>query len=271
MKVTLKMFKQAVKNGMKALHIDTETCLGTFCGFQIGSKVRISHEQILTSPQVMSVQYKWEGEKEAFYIEWDKVGEQTVYDSGFDNSSMLKETSRLIKESDIVIGQNINAFDMKMLQDGLVNNSLPYFDYDVTLDILTMSRKVFRPLSQKLDARATKYGMKGKIKMELQDWKDVTFNGKPISAKMGPYGVRDVNEAQKVFYREFNHYKLPKNVERLVLSFLTLDKKIYCKKCADSHQRRYDVKVKQRKDFKEVTCNRCGDKWELHGTRGKKK
>jgi len=219
-RITLDMFKQAVKNGMKVLHIDTETCLGTFCGFQIGSKVSISYEQILTAPQVMSVQYKWEGDKKAKFLEWEKLRETTTYDSGFDNEWILIETSKLIEQADIIIGQNLDGFDMKMLQDGLVNNDLPPLEYENTLDILKMSKKVFRPLSHKLDARAKKYGFIGKIKMELQDWKDVTFNGKAISEKMGPYGCRDVEEEQKIFYREFNHYKLPVKVQRTILNFL---------------------------------------------------
>lgn len=229
-KITLEMFKKAVKNGMRVLHLDIETSLGTFCGFQIGSRVNISYKQILTAPQVMCVQYKWEGDKKANYLEWDKVRERTVYDSGFDNSKLLKEISKLIQQSDIICGQNNDNFDMKMLQDGLVNNNLPAFDYEVTLDILKMSRKVFRPLSHKLDSRAKKYGYEGKIEMDLEDWKDVTFNDKPISAKMGPYGCKDVIEEQKIFYREFEHYKLPKKVISTILKFLpefNLDKDLY--------------------------------------------
>jgi hypothetical protein len=107
--------------------------------------------------------------------------------------------------------------------------------------------------------------------MELQDWKDVTFNGKAIKEKMGPYGCRDVEEEQKIFYREFNHYKLPINVQKTILSFLPeYDSKaitsihsenkiscIYSNKCLGFLQKRgFRTTINGLKQI--YRCSKCG-------------
>ena len=268
MKVTLDMFNQAVKNGMKVLHLDIETSPMLVYTHYIGSKVSLSHGQIKQGAEskVICTQYMWETDKEAKYIPWKgKAG-------NWDDTLVLQKTAELIKQSDLIIGQNLDSFDMKVLQGRMVTLGLEPFDYDLTLDVLKMSRKSFRFASQKLDHRAKQYGNRGKDRMYFDDWIDVVEGTVPVSAKMGPYGCQDVTETRFVLHKEFDGYRnLPLKVQKLILSFLTPDKKLYCDRCAKRRQRRYDIKVKQRKDFKEVSCNRCGDEWTLHGPKGQRK
>lgn len=257
--ITLEDFLKAVDNGMKVLHLDCETSLGTFCGFQIGSKISVSHEQVLTAPQVMSVQYKWEGDKKAKFVEWQKVRKRTIYDSGFCNKKMMVKVSELINQADIIVGQNLDAFDMKMLQNALKENDLNCFNYDATLDILKMSRKTFRPLSHKLDYRSKVSGGPGKIKMELQDWKDIAFNDVPISKKMGPYGCIDVDEEQRVMKDEFNYYRnMPVKIQKIVKRFLIEESRVVCPRCEKYRKPKFNVESVKKKH----KCLNCNNKFE---------
>jgi hypothetical protein len=260
MKITLEMFKQAVKNGMKVLHLDCETTPMRVYTHYIGSKVSLNHGQIKTNSQVMCVQFKFEGEKKAKYLEWDKVGK-----AEFDDASLLDATAELIGQADIIVGQNLDAFDMKVLQGRMAILDLEPFNYDITLDILKLSRKSFRFASQRLDYRSKLYGNVGKNRMEFQDWIDVLEGIVPVSKKMAPYGCVDVDEAQFILHREFNHYrKLPKNIEKIILSFIAKPIKIECAYCATSKKgSKYDVTItSQTSKSIKAKCNRCDSKIE---------
>ncbi len=233
-KITLKDFKKAVAKGMKVLHLDCETSPLEVYTFSIGKTI-LGHKQIKTSSKVICVQYKWEGKSKAEYLEWERVEE------GFDDYTMLAKVSALVSTADIIVGQNLDNFDMKVLNGRLAQHRLPPIEYENTLDILKLSRKSFRFASQKLDFRSKYYGRRGKDPMEMQDWIDVVEGHRPVSYKMGPYGCRDVLEEQAVFYSEFDYYKtLPAKIEKIIRSFLE-EKRIACPKCVAQKQARFNT------------------------------
>jgi len=264
MKITLKMFKQAVKNGLRVLHLDCETSPMLVYTHYISSKTSLTHKQIKEDSKVICVQYKWEDTKEARYLEWDSIG-----NFKYDDSLMLEELGHLIEQADIIVGQNIDQFDMKVLQGRMAELGLTPLNYDLTIDILKLSRKSFRFASQKLDYRSQKYGTRGKDKMEFQDWVDVTEGKVPVSKKMGPYGCQDVEIAQKTFYKEFDYYKsLPSKVEKKILEFLKEDRP-ECTRCGLGHRAKYNIKKELNKKTlkEEYVCNNCDLRWSAKRTK----
>lgn len=255
-KITLEDFIKAVKNGMKVLHLDCETSPAVVYTHYIGSKTSISHSQVKIDSKVMCIQFMWEGDKRAVYTTWEKVNGE------WDDSAQLDHVSQLINEADIIVGQNINEFDLKVLNNRLMLQGLTPIDNDVTIDVLKLSYKSFRKLSHKLDYRAKVLGMDGKHKMEFSDWINVLEGKVPVDKKMAPYGCKDVEETRAVMMKEFKYYKeLPSKVKKVIKSFLGTEDKHQMTSCLRCGGRLIKRGVRKRADGKvkvEKQCNSCG-------------
>jgi hypothetical protein len=241
-RITLKDFKKAVNKGMKVLHIDTENSPNL--SYHFGTRdLWISEEQIIIPSQTISFQWRWEHEPKAKYVQWKRVGSPNLAtgDSGFCSKTVLEVASALINEADIVVGQNLNGFDYKMLQAALKDNQLHPLENDKTIDILSLSRRSFRQEHHSLDARARRAFNKQKIKMSIGDWIDVSTQKTKVEDKMGPYGLKDVNLGRDLFHHEFEYYKnFPAKIEKIIRSFLE-DPRIACPKCAARRQARFNT------------------------------
>ena len=256
----VKLFKEAIKNGMVMLPYDVETSHSVVKTFYIGQKVNLNHSQVMVPGQVISIQYMLPGMKNAKYLEWDNVGK-----GEHDDSSMIEEfVTNLWDKAHIVLGQNNDGFDYKVLNDRAMLQKLPPMDQKPSIDVLKLSRKSFRALSHKLDFRSARLGHGGKLRMVEQDWFDVEDNKVPVSKKMGPYGCKDVEDTLKVFWDELPYYKsLPADVEKIVLQFtrLSAEKAPFCTACKKRRQSRFNIKTKRSKDKLTHTCNNCTKTW----------
>ena len=212
-----KFLKEAISNGLKLLTYDIETSHMLVRTFYIGSKVSIFHKQIKKPSQVISIQYKWATDKHAKYLVWDKVDTNE-----FDDSNMLKEFStNILPNADIIVGQNNDRFDFTTLNERAKALKLEILDQKPSIDILKLSRKSFRAASHKLDFRSQQQGLGGKITMVDDDWVDIEERGVSPTKKMIPYGLKDVEDTEKVMWNELPYYKdLPSAVEKTILSFL---------------------------------------------------
>jgi len=247
LKITLQDFKKAIDNGMSILHLDIETSISQFYSFYCG-KQYISHDQIVlgTETKVMSVQYKFEGDKDVKFLVWD-FNKKTKQG---DDSRLLKLlATQILPKADIVCGQNLDAFDYKVLNDRLMLQELPPLDFGLTIDILKLSRQSFRKISHKLDFRSRISNLGGKHRMERQDWIDIVDGKKSVLEKMIPYGCKDVDDAQRIMHKEFNYYKaLPVKVQRCIKEYLSEESTgkvlgVKCLHCEALKERKFDVKV----------------------------
>ncbi len=268
----VKFIKEAVKNGMKVLGIDTETSHMILRSFYIGPKVSIQHTQVKVPNKVITIQYKWLHEKKAKYLEWDRI--DTKYDDSrnFDDSSMIEEfVTGVLSEADIILGQNLDNFDIKVLNERAKELHLTPLDQKPSIDILKLSRKSFRAASHKLDYRSQQQGLGGKIKMIDQDWVDIEENDVPVQKKMVPYGLKDVVDTESLMWKELPYFKdLPVAVEKVILSFLDKDvnvvkyvkkKPFICIKCREKRRLASDCTVL--KNGKDVCCNKCLHVWRI--------
>lgn len=261
-KITLKDFKLACKNGLRALHFDTETSPLLAYLFQIGSNISVSHKQIKQGSgiKVISIQYKWEGDKKTKFLVWDWQGNT----KGGNDESMLREfVDNVLSKADLILGQNTDGFDFKVLNDRLCQLRLPTLSDIPSLDILKMSRKSFRMPSHKLDFRSNRYGLGGKHGMEMQDWIDVVEGHVPAEKKMVPYGCKDVDDEQRIMYREFDYYRnLPVKVQKTIRKFLPIEREArafrpHCLDCKKAKKQKFDL---QHLGHKIKSCNNCGGK-----------
>jgi DNA polymerase elongation subunit (family B) len=259
------LFKQAILQGrIEVLLFDLETSPSKFWGWGTGEQY-VSYNMLVegTETKVITSQYKkLLVDKEAKYLVWDWNGVQ-----GGDDSSLVEETVRLVNNADIVIGQNVNNFDIKVLQERAKILRLSPISIDFPLDTLTTSRKSFKSMSHRLDYRSKQHGLGGKIKMEMQDWIDILEGRVSPEEKMVPYGLKDVEDTEEVFWRELPYWNLPKTTVNKILKLIVgmveskkeLNNKPFCKYCAKAKQRKFDVSMHEDENGKHILCNVCGE------------
>ena len=211
----------------------------------------IGHEHIVkgTETRVISIQWKFEGDKKVSYLTWDK---------NQCDKTMLRKFISIINDAKVAISQNGKAFDHKTLRERIKHHKLPALKEVIMLDALLLSRESFNSPSHTLDWRSEEYGLGGKIKMIFQDWINVV-ELKLVKAlrKMVVYGCKDVTDLQKVFWRELPYYKT------MPLSFAVLLKepREHCPRCASRRQKRFDVYPTKVGNKKMMICRNCNHKW----------
>jgi DNA polymerase elongation subunit (family B) len=252
-----RLLKQLVKDGaVKLLFMDCETAPMQVWTHYIGQKVSIYPDQVVQETNVICIQYMYEGDTEVSYLEWDQNGSEVC------DAAMIEEYITKVHNAPdtIVIGQNHKSFDTKVLNERAVKQQLtPMNNEIIHLDVLSLSRGAFRFPSHKLDFRSKVYGFGGKIKMEMQDWIDIRGGNKKKLAKMIEYGCKDITDLRSIFWRELPYYsKLPAPLEKMLAQT-----GVYCQRCANNKQAKFDVeeaRVNKRKGYK---CNNCCYEWEL--------
>lgn len=231
----------------KLCFFDIETALLEVYTHYIGSKVSIFHNQIKQDKRVICISYKESG--------WDRP-KHLVWDDG-DDTKMLREFQKIAERYPVLIGQNGDEFDIKVLNGRMWVLGLPPFKNVHSLDTLKMSRYNMKLTSHKLDYKLRVLGDVGKDKMEMQDWIDVQNGDKAALDKMVKYCDKDVNGLETVFWSLLPYVgKLPFN-----MGVLLHGDRDCCPHCGDfdimrNGTRPSNVGVKQR-----WVCKKCGNYW----------
>jgi hypothetical protein len=174
-----------------------------------------------------------------------------------DSKALQTFVQNVLSKAHITVGQNIDSFDFKVLNDRLCLLGLPPFDSELSIDILKQGRKSFKMPSQKLDFRSERHGHGGKQSIDMQDWIDVAEGKVPAEEKIVPYGCKDVDDEQSILYDEFDYYKnLPAKVEKLIYDFAHPNKpQRYCVKCSKNHRPKFDILYDQQSKI--YFCEHC--------------
>lgn len=253
----IKLFRQEIKSGrVTMLVFDLETSPSKFWGWGTGEQY-VSHSQLVTNTETKIITAQFKRcliDKKAKYLTWDWMS-----DHGED-TSLVEETVRLLNEADIVIGQNSKAFDVKVLQERAKVLRLPPVNIDFMIDTLTASRASVKAMSHKLDYRSKQQGLGGKHKMEMQDWIDILEGRTSPEKKMIPYGLKDVEDTEIMFWRELPYYNLPKSTINKILKLILhsedkIDKDsiVFCSNCRSKHRPSREIK----KTKSGLVCQNC--------------
>lgn len=174
--------------------IESAPNIGLF--WRSGFKLNIGPENIIKERAIICIGYKWEGEKQAHVLYWDKDQ---------DDKTMLAEFIKVLGEADEIVGHNLDRFDAPWVRTRALYHGLPPIPDVRQIDSLKWARSKFYFNSNKLDYIAKFLGLGGKIKTEFGLWKDVLLNRCPKAlAKMGEYCKYDVILLEKVWRRLYD-------------------------------------------------------------------
>ena len=227
------------------LYFDIETTPMRVWTFRLGDQY-IQHGQIVDGDNIdiICITYCWDTGP-AYALQWD---------SNQNSKKMIEAFDKIVKEADIVIGQNSDNFDVKHINTQRMLHGLPPFPQwaDATDDTLKQLRKNFKFPSNKLDYISSVLGYGGKVKMELRDWIAIVQDKCPKAlAKMVKYGKKDVLDTRKVFHR-LKPYITPK------LNMSAFNETLCCRNCGYDRLIKNGTRVIGQTRYQYFYCNKHG-------------
>lgn len=178
---------------MKILLFDIETSLNL--GYTWGK-----YEQNVNTFErewfILCFGYKWLNEK-------TKVVSLPMFSryksNRFDDKEVVKKLWEVLDEADIVIGHNLDKFDVRKTNTRFLKFNLgPPSSYQ-TIDTLKVIRKYFYLNSNKLNDAGEFLGHGGKHSTDFQLWLDCMNGNKKAWKKMENYCKRDVDLLEKLY------------------------------------------------------------------------
>ncbi len=231
----------------KLLYFDIETSLIEVYTHHIGSKCSIYHHQVKQDKKIICISYMAEGWKKPKTLIWDNG----------DDRDLLIKFKQIADKYPVLVAQNGDNFDVKVLNGRMWTEQLPAFNDVLTLDTLKFSRQNMKLTSHKLDYKLKVMGDDGKNPMEFADWVQVQQGNQKALNKMVKYCEKDVTGLRKVFWSLLPYTKrLP-----LSMSVLLHDNREGCKWCGSPKFQRNGIRPSSIGMRQRWRCLDCNGSW----------
>ena len=112
---------------------------------------------------------------------------------------ICKSIYSLIDEADIIVGHNLNKFDMRKLRSRFIINEMNPFSPVQQVDTLTQSQKQFAHTSHKLDWLGQLKRRKGKLATDYSLWKRCELGEPEALRYMNEYCNEDVFLEEEIY------------------------------------------------------------------------
>jgi hypothetical protein len=192
-----KLLKKTTKPKILILDIETSPILAEVWGLR---DQNIGLDQIVEDSSILAWAAKWYKEKKIFYKD---TGDQK---NKRDDSKILPTLWQLMNEADIVVGQNSQRFDVKIIESRFLYNNIKKRHLPSPFqqsDTLIMSKR-FRLTSHKLEFMAKFFKLKNQkfVKREFYGhrlWSECLKNNKKAWAEMRKYNPQDIITTEELF------------------------------------------------------------------------
>jgi len=210
----------------------------------------LSHENIIEDWYIICAAWKELNDKQVSSVAITKPGDDYV---------VCKKLRAALAKADVLIGHNLNSFDVKKLNARLIFHKLPPLPLIPTVDTLREIKKVAAFTSNRLDYLAKTLVGKGKLKTDFSLWRDVMNGSKAALKKMVDYCKVDVIRLQQIYERLRPYFKT-----HIHLGVLSGEDRTSCPKCGSTHTKRNGVRVTAAGlKCAEYQCTDCGGYFRL--------
>lgn len=180
-----------MKRHIRRLFADIETLPNQVFSFQVGFNQTINHEAIIKERAIICIGYKWEGQKRAKVLRFDR---------NQCDKAMLREFIAIANEADEIVGHYGNHFDWPWIRTRAIFHKLPPFPIWKTVDTKQLASKYFYFNSNKLDYVSDFLGHGKKLRTEFGLWKKIALNNDHAAISyMAKYCAIDVDRLEKVY------------------------------------------------------------------------
>lgn len=207
----------------KILTFDIETApnLGHIWSFW---NTNVGLNQLLESGWIISFVAKWLGEDEVYYME----------NRDMDSPDLVAALAELIGEADMVIGHNVERFDLGWIRAECARLGVPPFAPVKAIDTLRVAKKYFYMPSNKLEYCLKRFGLVEKSshkKFPGHDmWMECVVNDNDEAWKeMIDYNIQDVVGNEELYL-----YLLPWIANHPNVAMYSEDGKQACTACGNS-------------------------------------
>ena len=219
----------------KILLIDIETLPAK--GFFWDSPWETQIIEVIEEWRILSFSAKWLG------------GEQETHINHKTDRFLVERLWKLLDEAEIVIGQNIDRFDIRKINARFLFYGLgPPSPYR-TIDTLKITRKNFALLSNKQDDLGKFMGTGRKIKTDKDLWLDCIEGKEEALGKMKEYNAQDV------ILLEANYLKLRAWTKNPNLAILK--EGIACPHCQSDQVQKRGLQRSNTTEYHRIFCNSC--------------
>jgi len=185
------------KNDMpRILLYDIETLMNE--GYFFSLYDPIGHNFITKEKSIITIAYKWFGEKEVHGISVADNPKKFVKNPHDDKDVMLKFIE-VLKEADYIVGHYSDKFDNKFIQGRALINGLEPIKLPKQLDTYKLVKKHFNLNANRLDYIGKLLGFGGKMPMTWSYWVKVAKGDLAAAKKMMAYNKQDVVLLEKIF------------------------------------------------------------------------
>lgn len=162
-----------------------------------------SHENILRERYIVSISWKWLGDKAVHAV--STLDNRKLYKRDPHNDRHVIETfDKVLETADVIVGHNADGYDLKFLEGRRLFHGMSPLPPQTTIDTLKIAKSRFLLNSNKLDYLAKYLGLGRKILTHNKWWLDIAMAGKEAPAairKMVEYNKKDVELLEKVFLK----------------------------------------------------------------------
>jgi hypothetical protein len=191
-----------VKAPKRKLFIDIESSFNIVSSWRIGSKINLSHDNIIEEKKIICLSYSWDDSDKVQTLSWNSDGD----------AKLLLEFSKLLNEDVILVGHNSDGFDIPFIRTRCIYHGIPFPAKLQTIDTLKMARNSFSFNNNKLDYIAKFLGLGEKVSTGgLQLWNDVILKkDKEALKNMIDYCENDVIITKKVYQKLQDYCQIKK-------------------------------------------------------------
>lgn len=215
--------------------------------------VNISQDQVLSESFILTYSAKWLDDESVMFgaLTFDEVKEEN-------DQRLVRELYDLLDRADLVIGHNVNQFDVKVVNTRMIfhgfNPPSPYR----TIDTLQMARSKFKFPSNKLGSLCEYLGLETKVETGgFKLWRGYMFGDKESIEKMIEYNINDTIILEQLYLKLRAWGKTHPNLQ--VFNNESFD--ILCPCCASDDIDKTDkLFTTNLSAFETYQCNSCG-KW----------
>lgn len=167
------------------------------CKIWYTGKQFVNHTQLRGETKIITVSWQWVDEDKVHSLTWDE---------NHSDEELLRRFIAEYNKADLVVGQNSNNFDIRIVQARCAKFNIPYNVYVRSFDIQKAAKKYFRIPSYSLAYMTKFFGVEQKLTHDgIKLW-DAVEDGTPEEQKealqkMVDYNIGDIVATTALYYR----------------------------------------------------------------------
>lgn len=249
------------KNKPRVLFWDIETSFNVVAAFSLYNDYAINHRNILQERHLISVSWKWQGDKEVHSVSIADNARLFAEDPHNDYHVLLK-IEELFREADVVIHHYGDKFDLPMVNARLAFHNIAPLPPVITIDTKKLASRHFRFNSNRIDYLAQFFGFGKKIDTDPALWLRCLRGERKAIKEMIEYNKHDVVLLEKVYERLAPF--VPARFNRNLLS-----ERPVCPSCGSIKLHKHGTRKTTTREYDRYQCQSCG-KWSS-GTKATRK